>query len=59
MQKKVILSSSEEEYNRVIKVVSHLGLGDSKEFRTCSSSFYPEWPCKSYAISVREPFPEV
>ena len=59
MQKKVILTSSEEAYNRVIKVVSHLGLGDSMEYRTCCSSFYPEWPCKSHAVSVRDSFPEV
>jgi len=59
MQKKVILTSSEVEYNCIIKVVSHLELGDSTEFRTYSSSIYPEWPCKSYEMSVRESFPEV
>jgi len=59
VQNKVILTSSEEEYNRAIKVVSHLGLDDSKEFRKCSSSFYPEWSYKSYAISVRGSFLEV
>ena len=59
MQKKEIVTSSEEEYNRAIKVVSHLGLDDSKEFRNCYSSFYPKWPYKSYAVSVRGSFLEV
>jgi len=58
VQKKVILTSSSEEYNRAIKVASHLGLDVSKEFRNCSSSFYPEWPYKSYAVSVRGSFSE-
>jgi hypothetical protein len=43
----------------LIKVVLHVGLVNSKEYRTCCSSFYAKWPRKSNAVRVGDSFPEV